>query len=276
MPNRLIREGLMESEAVLTVPVEARWLYVVIMLSADDLGLFEATEFKLARRADVRRELASKLMQMLADVDLIRFYEVGDKRFGFIPRFRQRLQIQRSKHPLPPLALVQDDLDALNKINELASKTTVGHLLRTGGKPPEPEPEPEEEDIPPSVASLPTGVVATARAAATYKPPACPTKELVALYHSHLPALPAVEVLNDGRKRAIATRWREVCADGKLSRQQGIEWFAWFFAHVAKSDFLMGRVQGKSGRTWTATFDFLTTPSKFARVVEGAYHGAKA
>lgn len=112
----------------------------------------------------------------------------------------------------------------------------------------------------------------------TYRVPSCPSEALVALYHRHLPALPAVEVMNAGRKRGLAARWRDVCADGKLDRAGGIDFFDWFFKRVGESDFLMGRAAGRSGRIWRADFDFLTTASKFVRVVEGAYHqeGAKA
>jgi hypothetical protein len=152
MPNRLIRDEMLESESILNLPVEARWFYVTILLSADDVGLFEAKSFKLARRADIRRESGESFLQMLADVDLIRLYNVDQKRYGFIPRFRQRLQIKRSKYPSPPLSLIQDDLDATNKINDLASKTTVvkqltsdAKQLSTVVKQSEPEPEPEPE-----------------------------------------------------------------------------------------------------------------------------------
>jgi hypothetical protein len=143
MPNRLLREGLMESERVLSVPVEARWLFVIIVLSADDLGLFEATEFKLARRADVRREHVDKLMQTLLEADLIRLYQVEDKRYGFIPRFRQRIRIKRPKYPLPSEALMSDDQDALSKIKGLGSSPSDAHQLSNGwatdGQPPEAE-----------------------------------------------------------------------------------------------------------------------------------------
>ena len=153
MPNRVIRDGLLDSEAVLSLPVEARWLYISILLSADDVGLFEATPFRLARRADVRREHAEKLVQLLADADLVRLYQVDGKAYGFIPRFSQRLQIKRIRHPKPPIALLAGDDDAINKINNLGSKTTVAqplrtdaHQISTAAQPPEPEPEPEPEE----------------------------------------------------------------------------------------------------------------------------------
>jgi hypothetical protein len=114
----------------------------------------------------------------------------------------------------------------------------------------------------------PTALVA----GTAYRPPPTPTAEIVELYHRHLPALPAVEVLNDARKRAVTARWREVCTADKFSKAAALDWFGWFFERVSQSDFLMGRSPGKSGRTWAANFDFLFTPTKFVRVVEGAYH----
>jgi hypothetical protein len=152
MPNRLIRDGLLESEAVLSLTIEARWLYIAICLTADDMGLFEATEFRLARRADLKKEHIGRLLSMLHDVDLIRLYSVGNKTFGIIPKFRQRLQIKRIKYPIPPESLYCDDDDAIEKFNKLinlASKTTVAQQLDSRyvavAQPPEPELEPEPE-----------------------------------------------------------------------------------------------------------------------------------
>lgn len=129
MPSRLIREDMLDSERVLALPIEARWLFVTIMLSADDLGIFEATSFKLTRRSDLRRETIDHLLGMLRDADLVRLYEADGKRFGFIPRFRQRIQIKFIKRPLPPPEMIADDDDAINKIKQLASKTTVGQRM---------------------------------------------------------------------------------------------------------------------------------------------------
>lgn len=155
MPNRLIREGLLESEAVLSLTIEARWLYIAICLTADDMGLFEATEFRLARRADLKKEHIQRLLSMLNDVDLIRLYSDGKKTFGIIPKFRQRLQIKRIKYPIPPESLYSDDEDAVEKFNKLkylASKTTDTQQLDSrcvaDAQPPEPELEPEPEPEP--------------------------------------------------------------------------------------------------------------------------------
>lgn len=152
MAARLIRDGLLDSEAVLSLPVEARWVYVSILLSADDLGLFEATPFRIARKADIRRELADTMVQMLADRDLIRLYTVDGKQYGFVPRYRQRVQITRPRCPLPPTELLQGDQDAIKKINNLGRNPAVDRgdpAVTHGETRPEVEVEVEEKQIPP-------------------------------------------------------------------------------------------------------------------------------
>lgn len=121
-----------------------------------------------------------------------------------------------------------------------------------------------EEEIP-----APTVLVDTPSA---NRPPACPNAEIVDLYHQRLPTLPRVDVLNDGRKRTIAARWREVLQDPDIAksptpREAALEFFDWFFDHASKSKFLTGRA-----KDWRADIDFLMTPSKFVKVIEGHYH----
>ena len=100
--------------------------------------------------------------------------------------------------------------------------------------------------------------------------PACPVAEIVEMYNTMLPMLPAVSVVNDSRKRAISARWREVVTTEKMDRQQGLEFFQWFFKMVKDSKFLTGK-----SKDWKADLDFLFNPSKFPRIVEGAYHEDK-
>jgi hypothetical protein len=121
MPSRLIRDEMLDSERLQTLPIEARWLFLAIMLTADDVGLFEVALFKISRRAGIDQQKIPVLLQLLSDSDLVRLYEAEGKRFGFIPRFRQRLQIKRTRYPAPPAALVLDDEDAARKFKELAA-----------------------------------------------------------------------------------------------------------------------------------------------------------
>ena len=97
--------------------------------------------------------------------------------------------------------------------------------------------------------------------------PPAPIQEIVEMYNRLLPMLPAVSVVNDSRKRAIAARWREVVTTDKMDRQQGLEFFEWYFTMVKDSNFLTGK-----SKDWKADLDFLFNASKFPRIIEGTYH----
>lgn len=271
----------MESEPVLSLPVEGRWLLVIIMLSADDIGLFEATEFKLARRADINRDIASRLLQMLADADLVRLYQVNGKRYGFIPKFRQRVQIKSTKHPLPPRGLMEDDFDAINKINDLASKTTVGAPVGSGCasavQPSEAKAEAEAERKASEFQNSSSSSTPRRRRKATDLP-ICPYERIVKAYHDKLPELPAVRVLKPGgaRHKAIGDLWRWVFTSTKgdgsrraVTAEEGLSWFAEYFDRARSSDWVMGRTpRGEGHEGWEADIDYLCSERGMKRVIE--------
>lgn len=138
--QRTIRAGMLDSERLLKCTLQERWLWLNIVFEADDLGLFEATAFKLARKADLPRdgEEPERMLQALADRDLIRLYVVDGKRYGFIPRFKQRMQFTQMRKPVPPLSVVFDEPDTISKINKLGFTPTVEHggsTVEIGGPP---------------------------------------------------------------------------------------------------------------------------------------------
>lgn len=92
-----------------------------------------------------------------------------------------------------------------------------------------------------------------------------PFEEIRELFHQILPELPKVKLFDDKRKRAIRVRWR---ADARF---QSLEFWKRFFSQVRHCDLLMGRVQGKDGRTWNADFDWLLSDKGFKGVIEGKY-----
>ena len=80
------------------------------------------------------------------------------------------------------------------------------------------------------------------------------------LYNEILPELPSVKLLTDKRRRSIRS-----CARVRKGFES-LEFWGDYFRSVRESEFLMGR------RTpWKADFDFLTTASKFTKVIEGSY-----
>lgn len=282
MPNRLVREGLMESEAVLSLPVEGRWLFVIILLSADDVGLFEATEFKLARRADVNRDLAGKLMTMLADADLVRLYEIEGKRYGFIPKFRQRVQIKNTKHPLPPAALYLDDPDALNKIKDLSSKTTVGAPVGSGCtsdvQPSEAKEEVEDKGKVSVSQNSTSSSIPRRRRNGADAVPACPYDEIVKAYNELLHELPAARIVKAGskRQRVILELWKWVLTSTKsdgtrraTTTAEGLQWMRNYFERARDNDFIMGRAKRSEGHeNWEADIDYLCSEKGMKQVIE--------
>jgi hypothetical protein len=211
MPNRMIRSDILDSERVARQPAEGRWLFVAIALIADDVGLFEATEFNLARKANIARESIPMLLQSLVDSDLVRLYQgPGMRMLGFIPRFGQRLQITRSKLPPPPPALYADDEEASKKFKHLAEKAPVDPgdpAVVHGDPPPEEEVEEKKKGLV-SVASQPR------QRPAAYEPPAVDHQGVVEAFNRELPELPRVKAdrWGDVRQKALRTRWREIAA----------------------------------------------------------------
>ena len=108
--------------------------------------------------------------------------------------------------------------------------------------------------------------------------PDCQHQAVIDLYHQQLPTLRRVEVWNAARQGYLRQRWREVAAElGKekpISASAVLDWFNDFFGHIQKSRFLVGKVNSKDGRAFTADLEWILKPSNFAKIVEGKYHGA--
>lgn len=144
MPNRIIRDGLIDSERYAQISDQAKLFFIHLMLQADDFGCVSLSPTFLRRRCFLdgpTHDRIARLICELVDADLVRTYEVDRKALAFIPRFRQRLQRSTSKHPLPPHELYKDDADALQKFNDLTQKSTVAQPLPNRspsvGQPPE-------------------------------------------------------------------------------------------------------------------------------------------
>lgn len=90
----------------------------------------------------------------------------------------------------------------------------------------------------------------------------CPHQAIVDLYHKSLPELAGVRDITEKRKTALRARWRS------HKRFQTLDFWRQYFELVSESDFLMGRMPGKS---WQADFDFLIKSDKFQKIIEGGY-----
>jgi hypothetical protein len=119
--------------------------------------------------------------------------------------------------------------------------------------------------------STPNGVEGASAGA----PPPCPHQQLIALYHEVLPNNPRIREWTETRRGYLQARWREKFVAGKYATaEDGLRWWRKFFAHVAKSKFLIGGAEARPGRArFVADLEWLVRPQNFARVIEGKYHG---
>lgn len=107
MPDRIVRDELLESTRWLDLPSCAeRLAFVALLLIADDFGNLEADAPRLLRLwRDVagckNQQQAELWLDRLAAVDLVRTYEVDGKRYVHLPRFKQRLRFPTHACPLP-------------------------------------------------------------------------------------------------------------------------------------------------------------------------------
>ena len=116
MPGRLIREGLLDSERYWSVSIEARELFVHLVLLADDFGCLSMAPTFIGRRCFETRpttEKLARLVSQLVDADLIRQYQSDQNTYAFIPRFGQRLRRFTLKHPRPPIEVLTGDERAI-------------------------------------------------------------------------------------------------------------------------------------------------------------------
>lgn len=106
MPNRIIREGWIDSERISQLSPAEETFFLRLCLRADDYGRFtahikvlKAELYPLAdevRDTDMTRRLAA-----CEKAGLVRCYEVNGKRYVEIADFRQQMRAKNSKYPAP-------------------------------------------------------------------------------------------------------------------------------------------------------------------------------
>jgi uncharacterized protein YdaU (DUF1376 family) len=160
-----------------------------------------------------------------------------------------------------------DEIEKYRKLSEDGKRGAAKRWSKGGNSPPNATPIATINQEPLTNNQEPYLEVAKATRPRQAGTPPAPVEQIVEMYNTMLPMLSAVTVVNDSRRRAISSRWREVVTADKLDREKGLEFFQWFFDMVSKSKFLTGKV-----KDWKADIDFLFNASKFPRIVEGTYH----
>ena len=92
-----------------------------------------------------------------------------------------------------------------------------------------------------------------------------PVQQIVELYHDSLPTLRRVEKITKTRTGYIRQRW--------LEDLPTLDAWKNYFADVAASRFLMGKMPGSDGRPpFRADLEWLCRPGNFTKVAEGKFH----
>jgi hypothetical protein len=111
MPNRMLREGLVYSEAINRVSPLAEMLFWRMLVSADDFGLLEVGSAYLKSRCLPARDMtleqidglvAELVKPTVGAFGLVRSYEAGGKKYAAIEKWDQRRFALKPKCPLPP------------------------------------------------------------------------------------------------------------------------------------------------------------------------------
>lgn len=104
------------------------------------------------------------------------------------------------------------------------------------------------------------------------EPSTCPHQAILDLYHKALPEFPSVRVWSEKRKSFLRARWKS-----GLKREDGtpinsLEYWKQFFEYIRQSDWLMGKINGRSGKPFRGDIEWLITESNFIKIIEGKYH----
>lgn len=105
MPNRWIKEAYLAASRINAASPEARDLWIRLLVSADDHGLFHANPQLVASRCfplgpDARK--CARLLKELEDVRLIARYEADGRSYLRITQWYERPR-SAPKYPLPPV-----------------------------------------------------------------------------------------------------------------------------------------------------------------------------
>ena len=106
MPNRLLREGIVDSERINSLSAEAERMFYRLLVVADDLGRMDARPALLRARCVPLMETlsASKVDAWLAELaskQLLLRYEVQTRPYLAIGRWDQRVR-SKGRYPPPP------------------------------------------------------------------------------------------------------------------------------------------------------------------------------
>lgn len=107
MPSRIVREGILTSEAVNELDAETEVFYRRLHSVVDDYGLYHAHPQLLRAHLyplkldEVTTEQIIKWMAKCCKVGLVSVYEFEKKKYLRVNKFDQQVRQRRNKFPMP-------------------------------------------------------------------------------------------------------------------------------------------------------------------------------
>jgi hypothetical protein len=264
---RTIKPEFFTSEDIVALSPHARLLYIALWCEADKEGrmTWKPNTFKLrylpGDAVDIQ-VLATELVQS----GLVVLYGDG---YAVIPKFRlhQHINPRESDSQLP-----EPDASASGLAQTGTRAARVGHASARvddaqGGR----EGKGKEGDI---------GAIAPVADKAATPPagglPKVPIDQVLSAYHEILPDLPQAKIMDDRRRKAIASFWRWVLTSKKTDgtpraacAAEAVEWTRAYFARASENDFLMGRGTRSAGHeNWRCDLEFLLSEKGRRHVIE--------
>ena len=282
MRARDIKPGLYKNEYLAECSFQARYLFPGLWMLADREGRLEDRPKKIKAELFPYDDVdINALLGELVKYGFIARYEIDGACYIEVLNFtkHQRPHSNETPSSIPPMPeglstkvtsasnLGGKDLQPRNEglstkeesASSLFSSSLYTSSLDTSsldGEITPPSEAPPAEDKPENV-EIPQ------------KPPDCPQKEIVTLYHEILPELPVVRDWTPQRQEFLRARWKS------NSEYQSLDFWRQYFLSIRNMDWLMGRKEGRDGRPFFATLEWLVRPSNFTNVIEGKYMNRK-
>lgn len=255
MPNRIVREAILSSEAMAKLKWDEEVFYRRLMSIVDDYGRYEGNPQLLRSKCyplqtdDVQIADIAQWLSACQKAGLLTRYAQNGKSYLEICKFGQQLR-SASKCPDPE----ESDISCYQMISDAHLGVSVSVVV---------------SDIPVANAtgsgiddSLPA---VDGTLGKKPKRSAVPFEEIVNLYHEILPKHQRFEKFTDARRGLIRQRW--------LQDLPTLDAWKNYFADVATSKFMTGKVEPRPGNVpFMADLEWLCRPSNFAKVLEGKYH----
>jgi len=250
MPNRLLKEGIVDSEKINELTPEAEVFFYRLLVVSDDYGRMDARPTILRSRCfPLKNYDYTQIVNFVCQLSvncLAGVYQSNDKLYIQILNWSHR-QRSHSKYPEPKdneFIMLDEIIQKMSVICPSIDRLGLGKGLGKGWD----SSMSEEEYVKPKLDRI-------------------PYQQILDLYHNKLPRNPKVAALTDKRKNHIAARWNS-------GRLPDIETWNEYFTYVSESDFLTGKIAPINGRKlFLADIDWLINENNMVKVYEGKYHG---